>query len=80
VSEYKGKAGRIYTEVVDDDDIDEGGKKWEVWFEDFCILGLGHTEQEVLEDAIRHTEDLSTLISEALVSLSVAAAGVSGGN
>lgn len=70
MSEFKGKAGTIYTLIADDDDIDEGGKKWEVWFENFCILGLGHTEKEALEDAIRHTENISTLISEALVTIS----------
>lgn len=76
ISEFKGKAGRIYVEKADD--VDE--RHYEVSFEDLCILGTGNSELEALEDAVRHVADISTLVSEAIVSVSIAAheAGVGG--
>ena len=68
--EFKGKAGRIYIQRADDSEMDEGGRRMEVWFEDFCILRLGHTEVEALDDAWSHTGDIMALISEARLKLS----------
>lgn len=61
MSEFKGKAGTIY---VEKDDSNE--KPYEVWFEDFCILGVGDSQQEALRDAVGHVRDIGTLVSEAL--------------
>lgn len=38
-----------------------------MWFESFCILGLGHTELEALDDAWRHTGNIMVLVSEARI-------------
>lgn len=64
---FKGKAGTIYIESSDDGDTD-------VWFEDFCIIGQGKSEREALEDAVRHVENIGTLVSTAIVELGAAAA------
>lgn len=62
MSEFKGKAGRIYVEKADN--VDD--HKWEVWFEDFCILGTGNTEIDALVDAKGHTADIIGLISQGI--------------
>lgn len=61
MAEFIGDPGSIYTERNPDDD-----KPWNVWFEDFCILGDGNTESEALEAALRQTNDIATLINEAI--------------
>lgn len=63
ISEFSGKAGNIYIEEVDDDD----DRPYQVWFEDFCIIGKGDTELEALNDAVAHVGDISRLVSEAIV-------------
>jgi hypothetical protein len=63
ISGFKGAAGTIYIERAED--AGEGDRKIEVWFEDFCILGLGHTELEALNDAWSHTGDIMALIADA---------------
>lgn len=70
MSEFKGKAGTIY--VSKSKDSDE--QPWEVWFEDFCILGTGDTKLEVLKDAVGHTADISDLISGAITELAATSA------
>lgn len=62
IREFKGDAGRIYVEKASGSDE----KPYEVWFEDFHILGLGHTELEALEDAARMLADMDTLVIEAI--------------
>lgn len=61
MADFNGPPGNIFTEYHPDDD-----KPWEVWFEDFCILGTGDLEIEALTDAARHTQDIVTLINEAI--------------
>lgn len=65
MSEFKGKAGTIYTTKSNSVGADD--PRWEAWLEDFCILGLGHTEHEALIDAKRHTTDIRNLIDQALI-------------
>lgn len=64
MSEFKGKAGTIYTEEHPDPAGNEQ-ERWEVWFEDFCILGTDSSELEALEDARRYTIDITDLIMQA---------------
>lgn len=75
MSEFKGKAGVIYTEYADTVD----GFQWQVWFEDFCIIGTGNTELKALGDAERHVSDISALISEAIETLMQSTTAASGG-
>lgn len=42
------------------------GSQWEVWFEDFNIIGIGLTRVEALQDAIEHCEQLGQLVKTAL--------------
>lgn len=63
MSEYRGKAGRIY---VEQSETEVDSHRYEVWFEDFCILGMGNSELEALEDAARHTQNIGTLIGHAI--------------
>ena len=62
--EYTGEAGTIYVEEPDDGSTRDD---YEVWFEDFCIIGTGKTESEALQSAAIHTGRLSTLILTAMV-------------
>ena len=62
MSEYKNQAGTIYVEQDNSND-----KPFEVWFEDFCIIGTGNSEREALEDAERHLADINTLVKQALL-------------
>lgn len=59
--EFSSKAGTIYLEKVK-----AGDREFEVWFEDFCILGTGNSEAEALRQAERHTADIGELIRQAL--------------
>lgn len=63
MTEYTGKAGHIY--------IEKSGERpndgYEVWFEDFCILGAGASELEALQNAIRHTLQIAKLVTEAAI-------------
>jgi len=77
MSEFKGKAGWIYIEKAHD--VDEGDNQFEVWFEDFCILGLGKTELDALNDAWSHTGDIMVLISEARLKVADDTQAVVGG-
>lgn len=65
MSEFKGEAGTIYIERSKDSDE----KPFEVWFEDFCILGCGDTDLEALYGAAQHVRDISALIGEAIVKI-----------
>lgn len=65
MSEFSGEAGTIY--VSKSKDSDE--KPWEVWFEDFCILGTGDSEIEALQDAKRQAESITQLVSNAIVGI-----------
>lgn len=62
MSEYTGECGTIYiTETRRSETY-----AYEVWFEDFHIIGQGHTELEALRDAALHAAQLSALIASAL--------------
>lgn len=80
MGEYKGDVGTIYTnEAID---VDSNDKRWEAWFEDFHIIGLGHTELEALEDAARMTAEMNTLALQAITAIRAesAAQAAGGGN
>lgn len=62
MASFRGEAGYLYTEPPDDTD-----SEWNVWFEDFVILGSGNSELEALEDAVRHVENIRVLVSDATV-------------
>jgi hypothetical protein len=63
MSKYKSDVGTIYvTETKGADD------PWDVWFEDFHIIGQGKSEIEALQDAARYTAGLSLLIATSLAS------------
>lgn len=64
MSEFSGKAGTVYIEKVKASD-----REYEVWFEDFCILGTGNTEIEALQHAKRHAEDIVRLVGNAIVEI-----------
>lgn len=65
-SEFKGKAGTIYVEKGGHDDREP----YEVWFEDFCIIGTGHSEIVALNDTLRHVADMAELVADALRQMS----------
>lgn len=67
MGEYKGDVGTIYTKQADD--VDEDDKRWEAWFEDFHIIGLGHTELEALEDAAQMTAKMNTLVLQVITAI-----------
>ena len=69
IRKYSGKTETIYIQYADEDEVDEGGPRFEVWL-DRKILGLGHTELEALQVAWRNTGDILLLISEATISAS----------
>lgn len=64
MSEFSGKAGTIYVEKSKY--VADGESRWEVWFEDFCILGAGNTELEALLDAQRMTLEMGELVGHAI--------------
>jgi hypothetical protein len=64
--EFTGKAGNIYIQKCRNPKDDH---LYEVWFEDFCIMGNGDSELEALRDASRYTGDILALISEAILSV-----------
>lgn len=63
MAEYTGKAGHIYVEKSGDGQNDG----YEVWFEDFCILGEGSSALEALKNAVVQTVDIVKLITEAAI-------------
>lgn len=65
MKEFRGKAGVIYVEQRPKQSEDD--KPYEVWFEDFCILGNGDSDIEALQDARQHAEDIVSLISDAII-------------
>lgn len=67
MGEYKGDVGTIYTSEADN--LGDDDKRWEAWFEDFHIIGLGHTELDALEDAARMVADMKTLIIESITKI-----------
>lgn len=79
INQFRGKAGTIYIQKADPDEIDEGGREVEIWFESFCILGLGGTVLEALNDAWSHTGDIMMLISEARLKVVNDTQAVAGG-
>jgi hypothetical protein len=79
INEFKGKAGTIYIERADPNEIDENGREIEVWVENFSIIGLGHTELEALNDAWTHVGDMMALIAEARLKVIEAAATTASG-
>ena len=58
--EFKGRAGTLYLHETHDDD-----QKWDVWFEDFCIIGCGNTPAAAMDDAVRHAANISKLAKQA---------------
>jgi hypothetical protein len=76
ISEFSGEAGTVYIRQAG-----EGNDRpYEVWFEDFCILGDGDSRLEALRDAQRHTRDILALIVEAEMKITEGAtAGAQGG-
>lgn len=77
--EFKGETGTIYVQYSEGD-----YKPYNVWFEDFVILGDGDSEIEALRDARAHTANIGKLITDAIGELSDAtpatqAVGGSGG-
>lgn len=62
MSEFSGDAGTIYVEKSGD----KRGDGYEVWFEDFYILGKGGSEREALEDAALHAASIQLLITRAM--------------
>jgi hypothetical protein len=63
MSEFTGKAGTIYVEK-------SGGSRttsYDVWFEDFYILGKGSPDVEALQDAKRHAQDIVRLIDNSII-------------
>lgn len=73
MSKFKGDVGTIYTQETDDAD-----KRWQVWFEDFNIIGLGNTELEALRDAERVTGEMNALVKQAIAEVVVAGAHAAG--
>jgi hypothetical protein len=69
IREFTGRAGNIEIRKADDGN----DRPYEVWFEDFCILGDGDSALEALHDAWRHTGDIMALISEATLSVAAGA-------
>lgn len=61
-NEYKGEVGTIYFQRAKDVE----GKEYEVWFEDFNIIGLGKTKMEALKDAAEFAVDLGKLVESAM--------------
>ena len=75
MSEFRGKAGRIFIEQAD---TEVDSHRFEVWFEDFCILGMGNSELEALNNAWTHTGNIMALIAAARIQL-INAAHATGG-
>lgn len=70
MGEFKGNVGTIYTNEANNLNADD--RRWEAWFEDFHIIGLGHSELEALEDAARMVADMSTLVIQAITEIRAA--------
>lgn len=66
MSEFKGNAGTIYTSSPSYTIESTSPVRWEVWFEDFCIIGQGGTELEALRDAERITSGMNALVKKAV--------------
>lgn len=62
----KDEIGTVY--------IKNAAGTYEVWFENFCIIGLGATRTEALEDAETFVTGLSELVKTALAGEPVQAA------
>lgn len=77
MSEFKGKAGTIYIEKVKASD-----REYEVWLEDFCILGTGNTELEALQNAGQQAVNILEIIVRAMpeVATTEATHAASGGS
>lgn len=58
---YRGKAGTIYLERSE-----QAGSQWDVWFEDFHIIGAGTSRIEALKDAIRFLGEVDELVKTAI--------------
>lgn len=67
MKEFSGDAGTIYIEQRPKQSEDD--KPYEVWFEDFCILGNGDSDIEALQNAKQHVEQMTRLVSDAIVSI-----------
>lgn len=61
MASFRGEAGNLYTEPPDETD-----DQWNVWFEDFVILGTGKTEMEALRDALQQTLAINQLVGSAI--------------
>ena len=66
MSEFTGEAGTIYVNVSRDKNNNPVNRHFEVWFEDFCILGTGNAELEALRAARRQAFAIGGLITEAI--------------
>lgn len=69
MSEFEGEAGTIY--VKKSKDCDE--RPYEVWLEDFCILGTGDSILAALENAAKQTALIQELIASAVGQVSTTA-------
>lgn len=72
IHEFHGDVGGVY--ITRDSDIDP----FEVWFEDFYILGKGSSVPSALQDAALHAAQLSLLIATAMNRISNATPATSG--
>ncbi len=70
--DFGGTAGTLY--LIKRSDIDP----WEVWFEDFYMLGDGNSELHALNNAWSNAGDIMALISEARLKVIAAASTVAG--
>lgn len=64
MSEFSGDAGTIY--VTEAEHVDN--HRYDVWFEEFHIIGQGNSEIEALRDAAVYAKELLELITSALAS------------
>lgn len=58
--EVEGKIGTLYIRR------DKASREYEVWFEDFHIIGQGPSEIEALRDAKRMTMEMTELVESAM--------------
>jgi hypothetical protein len=64
MSEHKGDAGTIYVTEAERSD----SHRYDVWYEDFHIIGQGGSEIEALQDAAVYAKQLLELVDSALAS------------
>jgi len=65
IGEFSSDAGTLYLEYEEHED-----EPFQVWFEDFCILGQGATKVEAFRSAARQTAQIANLIAESVETVS----------